>query len=89
MPMFNVEEREIPVNAPEDERIRALVDALSAYIEYYHGGAVEVASYDGEVLKIKMTGACVGCPLSPTTLHGWIEGNVHQFFPNVKRVEAV
>ncbi len=78
-----------PAGATEEERMRALVETLSAYIEFYHGGAAEMISYDGETLKVKLTGACLGCPLSPATLHGWIEGSVKQFFPNLKRVEAV
>lgn len=79
----------VPVEATEEERMRALVDTISAYIEYYHGGAVKMISFDGENLKIKMSGACLGCPLSPHTLHGWVEGTVRQFFPKLKTVESV
>ncbi len=79
----------IPAEATEEERMRALVDTISAYIEYYHGGAVKMVSYDGETLKIRMSGSCLGCPLSPHTLHGWVEGTVRQFFPKLKTVEAV
>lgn len=79
----------VPVQASPEERMRSLVDTLSAYIEYYHGGAVEMVSFDGEKLRIRMSGACLGCPLSPHTLHGWVEGTVRQFFPNLKSVEAV
>ena len=79
----------VPAAATEEERMRALVETVSAYIEYYHGGAVKMISFDGETLKIKMSGACLGCPLSPHTLHGWVEGTVRQFFPNLKTVEAV
>lgn len=75
--------------ADEQERMRALVDTLSAYIEYYHGGAVEMVSFDGEILEIRMKGACLGCPLSPHTLHGWVEGTARQFFPRLKEVRAV
>ena len=79
-----------PANeATETERMAALIDVLSAYIEYFHGGSVEMASFDGETLKITMKGACLGCPLSPVTLHGWVEGTARQFFPNLKKVEAV
>lgn len=73
----------------EQERMRALIDTLSAYIEYYHGGAVEMVSFDGEILQIRMHGACLGCPLSPHTLHGWVEGTARQFFPRLKEVRAV
>jgi Fe-S cluster biogenesis protein NfuA len=48
-----------------------------------------MVSFDGETLKIKMSGACLGCPLSPVTVHGWVEGTARQFFPNLKKVESV
>ncbi|GIL14993.1 MAG: hypothetical protein BroJett039_01660 [Chloroflexota bacterium] len=73
----------------EQERMRSLIDTLSAYIEYYHGGAVEMVSFDGEQLEIRMKGACLGCPLSPHTLHGWVEGTARQFFPRLQTVRAV
>ena len=89
MATIQIEMPETPVDAPEEERVCALVDLLGAYIEAYHGGSVAVVSYDGATLRVRWSGACVRCPLSPSTLHSWIEGNVKQFFPNVQRVEAV
>ncbi len=75
--------------APLEERVQALLAQLSAYIEMYHGGAVEFVALEKGVLQVCFHGACVGCPLTPTTLHGWIEGTVRQFFPEIQRVEAV
>lgn len=77
-------------NLPEasaEVRMQALIDRLSAYIEQYHGGSVEMIDFDGEVVKVKLGGACLGCPLLPSTLHGWVEGTIRQFFPEV-RVES-
>jgi Fe-S cluster biogenesis protein NfuA len=79
----------MPAAATDEERMRGLIESLSAYIEAYHGGAVEMVSFDGETLRIKMSGACLGCPLTPVTLHGWVEGTVKQFFPDLKKVESV
>jgi Fe-S cluster biogenesis protein NfuA len=76
-------------DAPEADRMRALIDTISAYIEYFHGGSVKMESYVNGVLKIKMAGACRGCPLSAETLHGWVEGTARQFFPDLKTVVAV
>jgi Fe-S cluster biogenesis protein NfuA len=67
-----------------EEQLRALVENLSAYIEHFHGGSVDFVSYDGSVVKVKLGGACLGCPLSPVTLHGWVEGTIKQFFPDIK-----
>ena len=76
-------------NFSDDERLKALVEQLDAYITHYHGGSVEFVSFDGKMLKVRMGGACLGCPLSPATLHGWVTGTVKQFFPNIEGVEAV
>jgi Fe-S cluster biogenesis protein NfuA len=70
------------------EQVRALLEKINAYIEHYHGGSVEMVSLDGQVLKVRLGGACEGCPLSPSTLHGWVAGTVHQFFPDLEVVEA-
>lgn len=71
----------------EEERLSALIDRLNAYIEQFHGGSVEMVSFENRVLKVRLGGACLGCPLSPNTLHGWVAGTIHQFFPDI-RVEA-
>lgn len=75
--------------AGEAERMAALIATISSYIEHYHGGAVEMVSYQDDKLKVRLTGACQGCDLAPVTLHGWVAGTVKQFFPNVKSVEPV
>jgi Fe-S cluster biogenesis protein NfuA len=89
MPPVHPETRELPTGATDADRMRLLVDELSEYIEYFHSGSVEMVSFDGETLKVRFFGACAGCPISSGTLHGWIEGNVRQFFPNLEKVEAV
>jgi len=73
----------------KEEQMKALVEQLSAYIDHFHGGSVEFVSFDGKNLKVKLGGACLGCPLSPATLHGWVEGTVRQFFPDIVQVEAI
>ena len=71
------------VGVPQAERMRDLVESISAYIEQYHGGSVEMVDFDGEVLRVRLGGACQGCPLSATTLQGWVRGTVQTFFPEV------
>jgi Fe-S cluster biogenesis protein NfuA len=72
----------------QEEQVRALLERINAYIEQYHGGSVEMVSLEGRVLRVRLGGACLGCPLSPTTLQGWVTGTVHQFFPDLEVVEA-
>lgn len=71
------------------EQLKGLIEQLDAYVEQFHGGSVSLVSFEGNLLKVKLGGACLGCPLSPATLQGWIAGTVKQFFPEIERVESV
>ena len=73
----------------QTEKLKALVENISSYIEYYHGGFVQFVAFEDNVLKVRLGGACEGCPLSLTTLHGWVGGTVKQFFPDIRDVIAV
>ena len=69
-----------------DERIEGLVEQVSAYIEQYHRGSVELVKIEGDTVTVRLGGACAGCPLLPATLQGWVAGTIHQFFPEVRVV---
>lgn len=69
-------------------QLRHLLEKLNAYIEQYHGGTVVFVSFNENILEVKLGGACLNCPLLPSTLHGWVAGTVHQFFPEVTVVAA-
>ena len=71
----------------KETQLRILLEKISAYVEQFHGGTVEFGSFDGRILKVRLGGACLNCPLLPATLHGWVAGTVHQFFPDVEVVE--
>jgi Fe-S cluster biogenesis protein NfuA len=76
-------------NFSPDEQMRGLIEQLDAYVSTYHGGSVDLVSFDGKTVKVHLGGACLNCPLSPTTLHGWVEGTIKQFFPEVETVVGI
>lgn len=71
-----------------EEQIKVLLERISAYVEQFHGGSVEFVSLDENSLTVRLGGACLGCPLLPSTLKGWVAGTVHQFFPDIDVVSA-
>ena len=77
-----------PENHTTEEQLKTLLEKLSAYVEQFHGGSVEFVSFDGNRLEVRLGGACLGCPLLPSTLQGWIAGTVHQFFPGIEVISA-
>ncbi|MBU2540419.1 MAG: NifU family protein [Candidatus Omnitrophica bacterium] len=54
------------------------------------GGNVELVDIsDDAVVKVRLKGACSGCPMSSMTLKNGIERMLKQEVPEVKSVEAV
>ena len=53
------------------------------------GGDVEYVGIEGDVVKVKLTGACGGCPMATLTLKNGIETVVKKRVPGVASVEAV
>ena len=54
------------------------------------GGDVELISVSDEgVVKVRLTGACGGCPMATITLKAGIERVLKKEIPEVERVEAV
>ena len=53
------------------------------------GGSVELIDVAGTVVKVRLTGACHGCPMSQMTLKSGIERIIRQEIPEVTEVVAV
>jgi len=53
------------------------------------GGDVELVEVSDGTVKVKLTGACAGCPMSTMTLQMGIERILKQEIPEVKEVIAV
>ena len=71
------------------EKVQAALDKVRPSLQA-DGGDVELVDVtpDG-VVKLKLTGACAGCPMSQMTLKMGIEKMLKQDVPEVKEVEAV
>ena len=53
------------------------------------GGDVELVEASEGVVKLKLTGACNGCPMASMTLRNGIERILKEQLPEVKEVVAV
>jgi len=53
------------------------------------GGDVELVDVKDGVVKVKLKGACHGCPMSQMTLQHGIEQVLKKEVPGVKKVESV
>ncbi len=53
------------------------------------GGDVELIDIVDGVVKVRLTGACGGCPMSQMTLKMGVERILKQQVPEIKSVETV
>lgn len=53
------------------------------------GGGLELVAIEGDVVRVRLTGSCAGCPRSALDLKNVVERLVRQQFPRVSRVVSV
>jgi len=53
------------------------------------GGDVELVDVEDGVVKVRLTGACGGCPMATLTLKRGIEARLKEEIPELKEVVAV
>lgn len=53
------------------------------------GGNVELVDIEGTVVKVRLTGACHGCPMSQMTLKAGVERVIKAEVPEVSEVVSV
>ncbi len=70
------------------EKVKSVLDKVRPYL-VRDGGNVELVGIEGGTVKVKLVGACAGCPHSTITLKNGIERILKQEVPEVKEVIAV
>ncbi len=53
------------------------------------GGDIELVEVNDGVVKVRLTGACKGCPMSQMTLKQGVEKLLMKEVPGLKEVQAV
>jgi len=72
-----------------DERVSLVIDRIRPAVQN-DGGDIELVEVtDDGVVRIRMHGACVGCPSSNMTLRLGIEQNLKTYVPEITGVEAI
>lgn len=70
------------------QRVDRALDQIRPAIRM-DGGEVELIDVEEGIARVRMMGACGGCPMSTMTLKMGIERAIRQQVPEIKAVEAV
>ena len=72
-----------------ETKVKEIIEAIRPNLQS-HGGDVEfVATENGKTVKVRLQGACSGCPGARMTLKMGIERLLKEKIPQVKEVIAV
>ena len=55
----------------------------------HDGGDIELVGIENGVVKVRLKGACCGCPMSQMTLSNFVEAELKKAVPEIKKVEPV
>lgn len=53
------------------------------------GGDLEFVGIENGVVKVRLKGACAGCPMSQMTVKWGVENYLKKKIPGIKAVEAI
>ena len=70
------------------ERVEKALEKIRPALQA-DGGNIELVDVTDGVVKVRLTGACGGCPMSQMTLKMSVERTLKQQVPEVKSVESV
>ena len=90
-PALGPDYRPPPARDDEDvlERIRSILENEIAVYVAQDGGEITLEGFDHGVVRVRLKGACEGCPSSAITLKMGVEARLRQEIPEVQSVEAI
>jgi len=71
------------------EKVEAVIQEIRPSLQMDGGDCQLVDVTEDGIVKLRLTGACAGCPMSQMTLKLGIEQRLQEKIPEVKAVEQV
>jgi len=71
-----------------DEKVISAIEKIRPVLQR-DGGDIEFVSFDDGIVKVRLQGACSGCPMSQMTVKSVVEQAIKAEIPEVERVETV
>jgi Fe-S cluster biogenesis protein NfuA len=71
-----------------EKRVQNALEEIRPQIQA-DGGDVELVTVENLTVKVRLTGACAGCPMSAITLKNGVEALIKERVPEILEVEAV
>ncbi|MBU0683138.1 MAG: NifU family protein [Candidatus Omnitrophica bacterium] len=70
-----------------EERVKLAIEKVRPLLQR-DGGDIEFIALKGNVVQVRLKGACSGCPMSQMTLKSLVEQTIKKEVPGVEKVET-
>lgn len=70
------------------EKIEKALESIRPSLQA-DGGDIQLVSIEDGIVKVQLSGACGGCPMSQVTMSEGVEKAIKRAVPGVKKVIAV
>ena len=71
-----------------EEKVKDIIESIRPNLQS-HGGDIELIAAEDNTVKVRLQGACQGCPGAKMTMKNGIERLLKENIPEVKEVIAV
>jgi len=71
-----------------EDKVKQAIEKIRPALQR-DGGDIELISVQAGVVKVRLRGACSGCPMSQMTLKSFVERVIKEEAPEVTKVESV
>ncbi|MBU1084171.1 MAG: NifU family protein [Candidatus Omnitrophota bacterium] len=71
-----------------EQRVKDAIEKVRPLLQR-DGGDVEFAALEGKTVKVRLKGACCGCPMSQMTIKSVVEETIKREVPEIEKVENV
>jgi Fe-S cluster biogenesis protein NfuA len=71
-----------------EKRVKAALEEIKPRIQA-DGGDIELVAVEKDTVKVRLQGACAGCPMAALTLKQGVERLIKAKVPEIRNVEAV
>ncbi len=71
-----------------NEKVKKVIEEIRPNLQA-DGGDIELVNVENGVAKVKLKGACAGCPMSTMTVKWGVENFLKKRLPEITKVETV
>ncbi len=72
-----------------EQKVKEVIDKIRPSLQADGGDVKLISVSEDGIVKVQLTGACAGCPMSTMTLKNGIERTLKEHIPEVKEVVSV